>query len=139
MYALAATMYRAVTGVRPDESINRVQQDEVKTAKELCPDIPEDISNAIMRGMSIHQEIRFKNVDEFKQAVDGRKKVKEPRKELRTRRIKRAITIGAALVFLTALSIGVFYIYRDRKSEAVLPASDVTIWIAVPDGQTDKR
>lgn len=138
VYALAATMYRAVTGVRPDESINRVQQDEVKTAKELCPDIPEDISNAIMRGMSIHQEIRFKNVDEFKQAVDGRKKVKEPRKELRTRRIKRAITIGVALVFLTALSIGVFYIYRDRKSEAVLPASDVTIWIAVPDGQTDK-
>ena len=69
IYALCATVYRAITGVLPDESVNRVIEDTVQSPIQIYSDIPERISNTVMKGMSIYPEIRFSNVDELKKAL----------------------------------------------------------------------
>ncbi len=65
-YALAATLYTLLTGIRPVDSIKRVLD------KEFLPDacslntlIPENVSDALERAMSINPEDRFPSVKDF--------------------------------------------------------------------------
>lgn len=133
IYALCATVYRAITGVLPDESVNRVIEDTVQSPIQIYSDIPERISNTVMKGMSIYPEIRFSNVDELKKALDGEKKVMEPKKELRVRRMKRTITVGIALLVVVSMSLYVYNMYKNKKADLVMNAADISIWIAVDD------
>lgn len=133
IYALCATVYRAITGVLPDESVNRVIEDTVQSPIQIYSDIPERISNTVMKGMSIYPEIRFSNVDELKKALDGEKKVMEPNKELRVRRMKRTITVGIALLVVVSMSLYVYNMYKNKKADVVMNAADISIWIAVDD------
>lgn len=133
IYALCATVYRAITGVLPDESVNRVIEDTVQSPIQIYSDIPERISNTVMKGMSIYPEIRFSNVDELKKALDGEKKVMEPKKELRVRRMKRTITIGIALLIVVSMSLYVYNMYKNKKADVVMNSADISIWIAVDD------
>ena len=133
IYALCATVYRAITGVLPDESVNRVIEDTVQSPIQIYSDIPERISNTVMKGMSIYPEIRFSNVDELKKALDGEKKVMEPKKELRVRRMKRTITVGIALLVVVSVSLHVYNMYKNKKADVVMNSADISIWIAVDD------
>ena len=133
IYALCATVYRAITGVLPDESVNRVIEDTVQSPIQIYSDIPERISNTVMKGMSIYPEIRFSNVDELKKALDGEKKVMEPKKELRVRRMKRTITEGIALLIVVSMSLYVYNMYKNKKADVVMNSADISIWIAVDD------
>lgn len=133
IYALCATVYRAITGVLPDESVNRVIEDTVQSPIQIYCDIPERISNTVMKGMSIYPEIRFSNVDELKKALDGEKKVMEPKKELRVRRMKRTITVGIALLIVVSMSLYVYNMYKNKKADVVMNSADISIWIAVDD------
>lgn len=133
IYALCATVYRAITGVLPDESVNRVIEDTVQSPIQIYSDIPERISNTVMKGMSIYPEIRFSNIDELKKALDGEKKVMEPKKELRVRRMKRTITVGIALLVVVSMSLYVYNMYKNKKADVVMNAADISIWIAVDD------
>lgn len=133
IYALCATVYRAITGVLPDESVNRVIEDTVQSPIQIYSDIPERISNTVMKGMSIYPEIRFSNVDELKKALDGEKKVMEPKKELRVRRMKRTITVGIALLIVVSMSLYVYNMYKNKKAGVVMNSADISIWIAVDD------
>lgn len=133
IYALCATVYRAITGVLPDESVNRVIEDTVQSPIQIYSDIPERISNTVMKGMSIYPEIRFSNVDELKKALDGEKKVMEPKKELRVRKMKRTITVGIALLVVVSMSLYVYNMYKNKKADVVMNAADISIWIAVDD------
>lgn len=133
IYALCATVYRAITGVLPDESVNRVIEDTVQSPIQIYSDIPERISNTVMKGMSIYPEIRFSNVDELKKALDGEKKVMEPKKELRVRRMKRTITVGIALLVVVSMSLYVYNMYKNKKADVVMNSADISIWIAVDD------
>lgn len=133
IYALCATVYRAITGVLPDESVNRVIEDTVQSPIQIYSDITERISNTVMKGMSIYPEIRFSNVDELKKALDGEKKVMEPKKELRVRRMKRTITVGIALLIVVSMSLYVYNMYKNKKADVVMNSADISIWIAVDD------
>ena len=133
IYALCATVYRAITGVLPDESVNRVIEDTVQSPIQIYSDIPERMSNTVMKGMSIYPEIRFSNVDELKKALDGEKKVMEPKKELRVRRMKRTITVGIALLIVVSMSLYVYNMYKNKKADVVMNSADISIWIAVDD------
>ena len=133
IYALCATVYRAITGVLPDESVNRVIEDTVQSPIQIYSDIPERISNTVMKGMSIYPEIRLSNVDELKKALDGEKKVMEPKKELRVRRMKRTITVGIALLIVVSMSLYVYNMYKNKKADVVMNSADISIWIAVDD------
>ena len=63
IYALCATMYKCITGITPDDSTQRVYRDEVRKPSQLGVRIPAHYETVIMRGMSVHQESRFQNID----------------------------------------------------------------------------
>ncbi len=71
IYALCATMYKCITGITPDDATQRVFSDEVKTPSDLGINISLNIERAIMRGMSIHQNDRYQNIDDLIKELEG--------------------------------------------------------------------
>ena len=65
IYALSATMYRCISGVRPEEALERIIKDDVQELSVVAPDCPAEISNVIMKGLAIYQENRYQNLEDM--------------------------------------------------------------------------
>ena len=73
VYGLGATFYTLLTGVKPVNAVKRVTaekgHDPLKPAHVLVPDIPQPVSQAIQRALSLHHENRFATVGDFWNAL----------------------------------------------------------------------
>lgn len=65
VYALGATMYHLLTGIRPEESINRKIKDTVLYPHKIDSAIPTKLSKAIMKAMAVDIRKRYKKVEDF--------------------------------------------------------------------------
>ncbi len=138
IYALGATLYRMLTGVKPDESTNRKISDEVVPPNQLNPGISENLSNTIMKAMAVDKHMRFKTVDEFLQALSGERKVCSLAQERRRRGLRRGISVAAACLVV----LGVFGVaagsYLSKKAKEDLKPATITVWYGVSQGSTEK-
>ena len=69
IYALAATLYRLVTGREPIESVLRITGDALISAERVNPQVQPQVSLAIERGMALDPEKRFQSANAFKSAL----------------------------------------------------------------------
>ena len=65
IYALAATFYKMLTGITPDEAMERAIKDTVQPLSKLDVEISESDENAIMNAMNVRIEERTRTADEF--------------------------------------------------------------------------
>ncbi len=65
VYAVAATIYRALTGTMPAEAISRVSNDNLVLAGTLNSSIPQNVSNALNSAMALSPEKRTESVSAF--------------------------------------------------------------------------
>ena len=71
-FSLAATMYALLTAIKPADSIQRVMgKATLHVPHELNPEIPENVSDALLQALSLQTEDRFASVTEFKAALDN--------------------------------------------------------------------
>lgn len=70
IYALCATMYCCITGVVPEDSMERMFEDKLKSPHVLNPDCAPAVSNVIMKGMAVRQKDRYQSIAEFKKDLD---------------------------------------------------------------------
>lgn len=71
VYSLCATIYRAITGVQPIESLERIQSDALKKPSELGVMIDPVKENALMNGMEVFADRRFQSVSALYNALFG--------------------------------------------------------------------
>lgn len=128
IYALGATIYAAVTGVKPEESTDRKKEDHVVEPMELNPEISENLNNTIMKAMALETHMRFKNADELIEALNGDRKVIPIHKEKSRRRLKRnlSVIVACLVVIVVGGILGGKY-YADREA-AKLPSGDIVVW-----------
>jgi serine/threonine protein kinase len=69
VYALCATMYRCITGIAPDEPMQRILKDEVVLPSALGVSISRTQEAALMKGIAVLQEDRFKSMRELYAAL----------------------------------------------------------------------
>lgn len=65
VYSIAAVLYRALTGARPEDGNSRRVSDDLCTPAELNGRIPENVSEAIFAAMAVEGEARPQTIDEF--------------------------------------------------------------------------
>ncbi len=138
IYALGATLYVMLTGVKPDESTNRKINDEVVPPHLINEEISENLSNAIMKAMAVEKHMRFKTVDEFLSAINGERKVITLAKEKRNRSIKRTIGILAACLVLVVSGIFGINTYNSKKAAEELKPADISVWFSVAEGSNEE-
>ena len=108
VYSLAATFYKMVTGVTPEDAMERVEKEELKKPSKLGVDIPKNVENAIMNALNIKIEDRTQNVDILEKELYRDEKVK-----LRFVHLKKAdvgkMPLWAKLsISAASLAVGVF-------------------------------
>lgn len=65
VYALGAVMYRMITGIVPQESVERVLDDQLKEPSKLGISIPDNTENALMNALNVYQEERTPSAEAF--------------------------------------------------------------------------
>jgi serine/threonine protein kinase len=65
IYALCATIYRAITGTTPQESVERLRHDELQPPSALGARLTPAQEAALMKGLSVAQEGRWQTVPEL--------------------------------------------------------------------------
>jgi len=65
VYALAATFYKMLTGITPEDAMERDAKDEVKLPSKLGVDIPKSVENALMNAMNVEVGDRTRTMGEF--------------------------------------------------------------------------
>ena len=136
LYALGATLYYAVTGVKPEESTNRKIRDELKAPKTLSPEIPTFFNNAIMRAMAVEPHYRFANMEEFRRILQQKIEVGSVEQERKKRIRRRLEGIGAALVVIAAAFAAFGWGWKQQE----VPAGSVELWyISTGDTAKDEK
>lgn len=70
IYALAVTVYYALTGQLPPPATERKAGDKLIPLDALRPELPREICSAIHKGMMVLPENRFQTVRQFKKALN---------------------------------------------------------------------
>ena len=65
IYAAAATFYRALTGLTPQPSLDRLSLDQLRPPGALGVAMPRRAEQALMRALAVHAGRRYRTIDEF--------------------------------------------------------------------------
>lgn len=139
IYAVGATLYLMLTGIKPDESTNRKINDTVIPPHLIDPAISENISLTVMKAMAVEKHLRFRTVDELVNALIGERKVYSLETEKKRRRNRRLIGVASALAAVACVVALVMHTYSDKRSEQVLSPATLTVWYSVEDGSNEKE
>ncbi|MBQ4102529.1 MAG: PASTA domain-containing protein [Oscillospiraceae bacterium] len=105
VYALAAVMYKCVTGTMPPESSSRVMGETLLPANKLVKNIPINISNILFKAMNISPEKRTQSVEDlivsFSEKAEFEDPVVTPQKKKNSKMIY--VWIGIIAVCLVAM------------------------------------
>ncbi len=108
VYALAATMYRMITGVVPQESTDRIMSgDRIVPIKRLVSEIPEKLSDVIMQGLAISAADRPQGIEGFWSKSEKRKG---------TRIVYTCCFITAAVLFLLLVIVLLMKGWEDKET-----------------------
>ena len=65
IYAICATIYRSITGMTPEDSVERVYSDNLKLPSKLGVRITPNQEAVLLKGLAVYQQERYKSIDEF--------------------------------------------------------------------------
>ena len=71
VYALCASIYKLITGVTPENAVNRISGDKLKRPSELGAEISPVEENALMAGLEVRAADRIGSMKELKSAFQG--------------------------------------------------------------------
>jgi serine/threonine protein kinase len=69
IYAVAATVYRTITGQTPLEAIDRLAEDDLVTPSELGVEIGPGLERALLKALAVKAGERFQTVEEFQKEL----------------------------------------------------------------------
>ena len=145
IYALGATLYRAITGQTPDESVNRQDSinhnegDTLKPMSQFVEGIPDYLDNAVLRAMALEPTLRFQNVQQMADALQNKKSYADLAREIRRRKRRRAVGIAASLAILAAGTAAGLLYSRQQKLIRDLDQVELSVWMPVKDGMDSSQ
>lgn len=69
VYSLSATLYKMITGITPEDAMERIEKEELKKPSKLGIDIPKNTENAIMNALNIKIEDRTHDIEAFEKEL----------------------------------------------------------------------
>ncbi len=129
-YAVGAMLYLAVTGIKPDESLNRVLKDELVPPGKVVPQIPKYLNDTIMRAMALNPQLRFRNADQFLEALNQKAKVRTVEEQRLLCRLIRGITIVGLCLMTGGIGFFCFSVYSYRQTMLYQVEAELSVQMA---------
>lgn len=129
IYAVGAVLYRSLTGRMPEESVNRMVEDHLVPPNELVSEIPQYLNDTILRAMALNQELRFQNVDQFREALQNKARVLSVSGELNRRKKIRIISIAAICLVLVGAGVLCQQVYVRKERALYNLTADISVWM----------
>ena len=113
VYALCATIYKMITGVTPDNAVDRMFGTELKKPSELGVDITPAQEAVLMKGLAVKSADRIRSMDELRRAFAGEIEIAEPdtaghgkasAKETAKPKKKKTVLVAAAALAVAAVA-----------------------------------
>lgn len=76
VYSLAATFYKMITGITPEDSMERVEKDELQKPSKVGTEISKNTENALMNALNIRYQDRTESMEMFESQLFSESKVK---------------------------------------------------------------
>ncbi len=126
VYALAATFYKMITGVTPEDAMERSVKDQLKKPSKLGISIPKGMETAIMNGLNVRIEDRTQSMEEFEKellAAEVKEKVARQRKaDVGKIPMWAKITAAVGVLAVAVLAVVVMtFNFMPKLEEYVLP------------------
>jgi len=77
IYAVAATMYHAITGVMPPESLDRMAEDTFSPPSQLGVKIKPHLEQALLKAMALRSKDRYQTVKDFQEDLFSKEPIGE--------------------------------------------------------------
>lgn len=134
IYAICATIYRAVTGVLPQEALERINSDQLKSPSELGVVMPTSAEMAVLKGLAVYAKDRYRSIEEFiphfyegipeKEVTRTKTESREPKKPnafvtlVWSSALRRVISIAAAVIIVAGATFGVYRYFNNADRYA---------------------
>ncbi|HEX7556201.1 MAG TPA: protein kinase [Leptolinea sp.] len=124
-FALSATLYNLLTGIRPVDSVKRVLEGEkLISARVLNPIIPVNISDVLQKAMALRPADRFENIQAFVTALkEPEFRWSEQSGSLSQSKAKKPAWLLAAYVLIGILVIAILGIAAIAMLKLAVPVS----------------
>lgn len=132
IYALGATLYRAITGETPEESVDRQVEDTLKKPSEIGINIDIKLEKSVMKALALKPELRFQSIKALRETIFADRNVDYPEVELKKRRRMRMIAAVASLVLIVGMLTGFGVYSQNNVSELVIEPDTIEVWL--PEG-----
>ena len=116
VYALCATIYEMVTGVRPEPSIQRIEKDELYPPSAYGAEILPEEEELLFRGLEVNPKQRFRNMNEVCCALNN---VQNPVKEgdVKIKQKRWIILLATAFTVVVLCTVGGTVFWLNMKVE----------------------
>ncbi len=105
LYAVGATMYKMLTGITPEESIDRWEKDDLISPSLVNNREDKKLDQIIMKAMALQPSLRFKTADEMLASFADNCRFDSPEVLLKKRKRARISAIVASISILLILGI----------------------------------
>lgn len=116
IYALCATIYEMITGVRPEPSIQRIEKDELYLPSAYGAEILPEEEELLFRGLEVNPKQRFRNMNEVCCALNN---VQNPVKEgdVKIKQKRWIILLATAFTVVVLCTVGGTVFWLNMKDE----------------------
>lgn len=141
IYSLGAIYYQMLTGQKPIESVEREYRDNLESPLELGVPIDANLDRAVMEALAVQPELRFQGIQQFDDAVHGKRIAEYPKIKIKKRKQRRNWVAACSILVIMAVIVGIAMINTVYKKENIMFETNVTkdtitIWV---DSQAQKE
>ncbi len=122
VYAAAATLYKAITGITPEGAMERRLDDKVKAPSKTGVNVPVNIDSAIMNALNLNLKNRTGSAVAFREELLSKKRVRRHFQKTREHKVGRipipifvisGLSLTTALVLLLLLRLGIIEFHEE--------------------------
>lgn len=127
IYSVGAVLYTILSGDTPEESIDRLEKDNLQKLNKLGVELPVYAEKSIMKALALKETARFKSMDDFVKAICGKKRADYPEVELKKKKIRNVIIVILSFAVMFSAVVAA-YIVKSHSSLIPSKSATITLW-----------